>query len=252
TKCHSAISPAHPAAKNGSACTGCHAPHPKKPGVATATCASCHTKAKTDHGFHSAKTACTACHAPHQFALARAATTGAAGGAFCARCHAPQGSAVAARPGHAECRACHGEPHAPNKKPSCQPCHAQQVATAPKGHQACASCHDSHSGSLGAHAACASCHSDKPQALHGNQDCTTRPRPHGPKGVAQPPACTSCHTKMPGAHAAPAHAARCASCHSSHAPPRADRATCTGSCHVDRRNHQPEAKICTGCHVFRD
>jgi hypothetical protein len=37
-----------------------------------------------------------------------------------------------------------------------------------------------------------------------------------------------------------------------HFPPRADRATCTGSCHADRRNHQPDAKICTGCHVFRD
>ena len=26
----------------------------------------------------------------------------------------------------------------------------------------------------------------------------------------------------------------------------------TGTCHVNRRNHQPTAQICTGCHVFRD
>jgi predicted CXXCH cytochrome family protein len=251
-KCHSTVAPAHPVAKNGSACTGCHEPHPKKPDVIATACSSCHTKAKTDHAFHAAQTECSACHAPHGFALAKTATTGAAGGAFCAKCHASQGAAVAARSGHAECRACHGEPHSPTKKPACHSCHAQESATAPKGHAVCASCHDSHSGSLGSHAACASCHADKPKALHGNQDCKTCHRPHGPSGLAQPPSCTSCHTKLPGAHATPAHAARCGSCHAPHAPPRADRATCTSSCHLDRRNHQAEAKLCTGCHVFRD
>jgi hypothetical protein len=29
-----------------------------------------------------------------------------------------------------------------------------------------------------------------------------------------------------------------------------DRATCTGTCHTDRRTHQPQAQVCTGCHAF--
>jgi hypothetical protein len=98
---------------------------------------------------------------------------------------------------------------------------------------ACASCHKAESATK--HNACASCH-----------------RPHGPGGVASPPACTTCHErpKLPALHAAADHAT-CSTCHSSHGPPKADRATCTGSCHADRAKHQPQAPVCNGCHVFR-
>ncbi len=258
-KCHASVAPAHPPAKTG-ACTGCHEPHPKKPDVVAAACSSCHTKASSDHAFHAPKATCTGCHSPHQFATATAKATGAAGAAFCARCHDAQVKAVAPRTGHADCRGCHGEPHAPTKKPACQTCHAQEAATAPKGHAQCTSCHEPHSGSLGNHASCTSCHTGKDKALHGNvshggaQGCASCHRPHGPKGLASPPACTTCHAaaKLPGLHAKPTHAASCTSCHSSHAPPHPDRATCTSTCHVDRKNHQPEAKLCIGCHVFRD
>lgn len=71
--------------------------------------------------------------------------------------------------------------------------------------------------------------------------------------MTTPPACTTCHAKptLDGLHSVAAHGASCASCHSSHAPVRSDRATCTSTCHQDRKNHQPEAKVCKGCHMFR-
>ena len=82
--------------------------------------------------------------------------------------------------------------------------------------------------------------------------CLTCHRPHGPDGIASPPACATCHksAELPGLHTVPAHTA-CAGCHSSHGPPRPDRATCTGSCHADRKDHEPQATSCAGCHVFR-
>jgi hypothetical protein len=65
--------------------------------------------------------------------------------------------------------------------------------------------------------------------------------------------CTSCHApaKLPGLHKVTEHAAKCTSCHTSHGPPRSERATCTANCHTDRRSHQPTADVCKGCHLFR-
>jgi len=292
-KCHAGVQPKHPqiASKTAaaSACIGCHAPHPKASASANASasahqnanananasgraapeaCSSCHTKAHDDRAFHAGGVACVACHAPHDFAshLIRNAAGGPARGlpapaakpeeaALCAKCHAPKTAAVAARPGHAECGACHGAPHSPVKKPACATCHSQEAATAQRGHEACAQCHEPHSGSLGTHAQCTSCHADKPKQQHGAiaGGCASCHAPHGPKGVAKPPACTTCHTKpsLEGLHSVAAHNASCGSCHGSHADARSDRATCTGSCHEDRRDHQPAAKVCKGCHMFR-
>jgi hypothetical protein len=280
--CHDNIKAKHPgfASKTAGAstCVGCHAPHGGKPKAAASTtadatanaCSTCHTKARTDRGFHAGGVACIACHKPHDFAsnlLRTAAGTPAHGipapaakgeeAALCAGCHAPKAAAVAARPGHAECGACHGAAHTPAKKPACVTCHAQETASAPRGHAACTQCHDSHSGSLGTHAVCTSCHAEKPKQQHGalaGAGCATCHTPHGPKGVATPPTCTSCHAKpkLEGLHSVAAHNTSCASCHGSHSAPRSDRATCTSSCHLDRRDHQPAAKVCKGCHMFRN
>jgi len=290
-RCHGEVQPKHPAfttkAAGPSACVGCHAAHPAdvKPGRAATSaaaaptsvaCSSCHAKAHGDKGFHVGGVTCTQCHAAHDFGSTMLRAHGAAlpgakptavnaapsktatkpeALALCARCHAEQKTAVAARPGHADCESCHGAAHNPVKKPACGACHAQELATAPKGHAACASCHDSHSGARGTRATCTNCHAEKAKAPHGglSNGCASCHAAHGPKGVMTPPACVTCHTpaKLEGLHGSSAHAANCASCHSSHAAPRSDRATCTSACHVDRRNHQPEAKLCKGCHMFR-
>ena len=257
--CHATVRPTHPrtTTPKGEAtdCVGCHAPHGKtgaKGPVAThAACASCHRAAKDDRAFHAAGTACTQCHRPHTFQL-----TGArgAGATFCASCHEAKRAATAARPGHADCAGCHGNAHAPIGKPACAACHAEPARTAPPGHATCTNCHDAHSGALGARAAYTSCHADKAKAQHADVpgSCASCHRPHGPKGPARPPACATCHTRgsLSGLHAAQGHAT-CGTCHASHAPPRSDRATCTGSCHQDRRDHQPGAKRCAACHLFR-
>ena len=277
-RCHGDVQPKHPqfASKTAAAstCIGCHSPHGGNASASASAhasaqaCSSCHTKAHGDRGFHAGGVACVACHKPHDFAsrLIRNAAGGPAHGmpapaakaeeaALCASCHAPKAAAVAARPGHAECGACHGAPHSPVKKPSCATCHAQETATALHGHDACSQCHDSHSGSLGTHAACTSCHADKSKQQHGSiaGGCANCHAPHGPKGVTKPPACTTCHATptLDGLHSVAAHNANCDACHGSHSEARSDRATCTSSCHVDRRDHQPAAKVCKGCHMFR-
>lgn len=256
--CHQAIAPKHPQDR---ACIGCHAPHAPASAPIAAACSSCHRKASSDHAFHSAKVECRQCHAPHDFQLASVRPNAAhptmanvVATQFCSKCHASEASQ--ARSGHQGCTNCHGEAHAPRGKPAgCATCHATEASTAPKGHATCTNCHDGHTGSLGSHQACTSCHSDKSHAQHGNlkNGCQTCHRPHGPNGLASPPVCTSCHAvdKLPGLHAIQQHAANCASCHSSHAAPSATRATCTGSCHADRRTHQPAAQVCEGCHLFR-
>ncbi|GEM_PF-660379 len=266
-RCHESTRPTHPTTKTAkgdpSACVGCHAPHgPRGEGHAAlavdrnahaapptaSTCTSCHTSAPNDHAFHAKGTSCTQCHAPHGFRLAGAGTQ------LCARCHAPKLAATASRPGHASCNACHGAAHSPLAKPACGGCHRVETQTAPRGHATCTSCHDAHSGSLGAHGACTSCHDDKAKAQHANvaTGCATCHRPHGPHGPEKPPACATCHARptLAGLHDKGGHA-RCETCHSSHAAPRSDRATCTGACHADMRDHQADAKTCKGCHIFR-
>jgi hypothetical protein len=266
-RCHADVQPKHPGFKSktasASACVGCHAPHPPPGATAkAAACSSCHTTAHGAHGdgsLHAGGVTCTKCHAPHELGAAmlshgaKPAKPDAL--ALCARCHAERATLVAARPGHKDCTGCHGAAHAPTKKPACTPCHAQEAATAPRGHAACTKCHDAHSGDLGTRAVCTSCHKEKTTALHGSLpgSCASCHAPHGPKGVVTPPPCASCHTpaKLEGLHGIGAHNANCASCHTSHSPPRSDRATCTTSCHADRRNHQPAAQLCKGCHMFR-
>jgi predicted CXXCH cytochrome family protein len=235
-------------------CTSCHDVHGKEgrtltPAGGGTDCASCHGKiAATNRSFHDGKAECASCHATHG-----SNPLGPRKIVPCAQCHEKKTELVAMNTGHAECRNCH-VPHAPlPPKTACIGCHNAEGQTAPQGHQKCTGCHDPHSGQK---PACTNgCHQDKRTSIHGTIDggCQKCHRPHGPKGIASPPACTSCHAanKLPALHTVPQHA-NCRSCHTTpHQPPPADRAACTGSCHTDRRNHIPGATRCTGCHDFR-
>ena len=258
-RCHEDVKPKHPAfaskTAGASPCVGCHAPHAGASAGARA-CSGCHTAAHSDQGFHRGGVVCTSCHKPHEFGSHLLRNDRAEEGALCGSCHEAKAHAVAARPGHAVCGGCHGAAHAPTPKPACATCHAQETKTAPAGHATCTQCHEAHSGDLGKHAECTSCHAAKKEQQHGAipGGCASCHAPHGPKGPQTPPACSTCHStpKLPGLHSISAHGANCASCHTSHGPPRSDRATCTSTCHADRRDHQPAAKVCKGCHIFRN
>lgn len=247
SRCHSNIEPSH---GSKSACVDCHAAHPAGASAPIAEpCTSCHANiAGHDDSVHARGMTCEGCHRPHGFAVRDPVTV-------CAGCHSQELALVSRQSGHRDCATCHGAnlAHAPSKAAPCVTCHATEHATAPLGHQACQSCHDPHAG-LPAQR-CASCHTRESTGIHGSVPgaCATCHRAHGPNGVAAPPACTTCHerTTLPALHALEGHAA-CANCHGApHDPPRADRATCTGACHLDKRDHQPQATACNGCHVFR-
>lgn len=244
--CHQNVKVSHGTA---GACTTCHAPHGDDPVVLAATCTSCHKKvASSDTSAHAGGIACLTCHKPHGFGGLEAKT-------MCRECHGAETMLVASNPGHADCTSCHGASavHKIAAPVACGSCHEPEQRSAPAGHQRCEGCHEPHAGK--ATPVCATCHADKSKEPHGTIQggCATCHRPHGPGGVAVPPACTTCHalSTLAALHAAPGHA-ECASCHASpHQPPREDRAGCTGTCHVDKRDHQSGAPICTGCHVFR-
>ena len=247
--CHAGVHVEHGKAPAASACVTCHAPHRDDPKQIATSCTSCHGKvAAFDTGAHAGGITCERCHQPHEFSrLDRRA--------ICARCHERQVQLVSTNAGHALCDSCHGAApqHTPTKAPACGSCHQKELATITPGHETCQRCHDPHAGQPTP--TCATCHATESAGPHGSikggcQDCH---RAHGPAGLASPPACTTCHTQsnLPALHAASGHT-NCASCHATpHAPPKADRATCTGSCHADKRDHQPGAAACTGCHVFR-
>jgi predicted CXXCH cytochrome family protein len=260
--CHAEIHVSHLGAK---ACVTCHAPHSGDVDKVAASCTSCHTTVGTsDISAHAGKTPCEGCHKPHDFAPPTTLTTRAA---LCSSCHEREATAASSNHGHADCTSCHGtDAHKPAPAPACKTCHAKEEASAPVGHRDCQSCHEPHSGARTPKASsCTGCHADKVGVLHGapagpeasathaaNPPCTSCHRAHGPSGVAAPPSCASCHTReqLPALHAIAGHA-ECKTCHTSHEPARSDRATCTTSCHADRREHQPQAPVCSGCHAFR-
>jgi len=245
-RCHQDIQVSHGSA---GACVTCHLPHGDDPVAIATTCTGCHAKvAASDTSAHGGGLACEGCHKPHAFGGLDAKTS-------CRNCHAQQTALAATNPGHTDCTSCHGASvvHEITAPAACSTCHAAEVKSAPAGHQRCVGCHEPHAGQPTP--TCGTCHANKNGGPHATikGGCETCHRAHGPGGVAAPPGCKTCHAPatLPALHNAPGHAA-CASCHASpHEPPRADRAACTGSCHTDKRDHQPGAEICTGCHVFR-
>lgn len=237
-------------------CTSCHNVHGSEKAVLTTAasgddCAGCHTIASSNSAFHSPKVVCSSCHAEHG-----SNPKGPLEVKSCGTCHANKVALVALNQGHADCRKCHVDKHRPLPilAGGCASCHGAEAQSMPAGHakENCVGCHEPHGG---AKPACATCHQKESKAIHGNlaTGCETCHRPHGPKGVASPPACTSCHApaSLPSLHQVPQHVAACRACHvAPHDPPRDDRATCTSSCHTDRREHQPGATGCKGCHNF--
>jgi hypothetical protein len=287
--CHATLENDHPAPPSGAACTGCHVAHPPAASggalhaaSASVPCAECHPAAARDGGFHAQGVTCRECHVPHRFELAasdlgpcerchspeigRTRVLGAGHGACqqchaglphdadaepraCASCHTLQADHVS--PGHRACQSCH-EPHAGELKAACASCHAPVLEGAPAGHRACQSCHEPHTGKP-AVAGCTSCHAAKAKEPHHGVDggCGSCHSPHGPAAKAPPP-CSSCHAKSErpgGLHAVLQHE-RCSDCHRAHAKqPRPEPEACR-SCHQDRAQHFPEARRCSGCHLF--
>lgn len=280
--CHGAGKTDHPKAKGrASPCTSCHDPHPGNAVAAKPrACSSCHSEAPGDKGFHAKGVACTGCHAPHRFALDKAST------ATCARCHTQQVSltlqseghrkcgechaglphkpgpvkpcggchekpAAQVNRGHADCQRCH-EPHSTKMQKRCDGCHAQEHQLAPAGHKQCTLCHDAHTGDEKP-GGCARCHAAQQKAPHAKVDgsCAKCHRPHGPGGVAKPPACASCHQQgsLAGLHLDARHR-DCLKCHTGHGERRPERAAC-GACHTNLQKHHPEAERCSGCHLFK-
>jgi len=273
------------------ACVTCHNPHPERPQNTTPqACSSCHGAMAQDHGHGQKDLACTQCHLPHSFvrtvqdealcanchksehtrAHANPGHTDCsnchqdlphhpkAGSNDCARCHSAQAPATTK---HSACTSCH-EPHGGTQAKACGQCHQTEHRSAPAGHAICTNCHNPHNANPRApEKACAGCHAAEQQKNPHNglaTGCLTCHRPHGgpagkaPAGPAQPPTCSSCHKpqSLGGLHAQAGHAT-CTSCHSPHdSAPRRDRENCT-TCHKEQMNHQPGAKNCASCHLFR-
>jgi hypothetical protein len=245
-RCHGEVTAVHAGKET---CIDCHVPHNSDQTIKASACTTCHQAiAASDNGAHAGGQSCTNCHKPHTFPAPPR-------GELCASCHAPETRLTAVSRGHQDCVSCHGaSAHRLAGAPACATCHAKEASSAPAGHRECQSCHEPHSGGMTTRgAACTTCHENKLGASHGSTQggCASCHRPHGPSGVPSPPACVTCHqpSALPALHAVSSHA-KCSTCHTSHGPPRSDRATCTTGCHANRKDHQPAAQVCTGCHVF--
>jgi hypothetical protein len=215
--CHEKIALTH-APPSGKDCIGCHEPHPKRAAQIAVQCSGCHEEAGSERAFHAGNTPCTGCHEPHRFDLSNLSDR-----ALCRRCHVAQTSLTRRNLGHSSCSACHqGTAHEPAGVLTCGSCHKEKLTRSPTGHRECASCHEPHSGNVSPETSCAGCHRVRQlPGLHRLQDL--------PIGEG--------HTK-------------CAACHDIHETKvRAARSDCM-TCHEDVADHQPDAKVCTGCHTF--
>lgn len=219
--CHQKLIATHPPeeahAASGQSCTTCHPPHARyAEGRSARACSECHTLDYARHGKKAdgSDVACASCHEGHRFALVRDNRRP------CKECHATElaATALARRRGHRTCEDCHaGLPHQPaaDQKP-CLACHEQQQP-AQHGHAeaGCRSCHEAHSGKL-----------EK--------------------------TCNDCHAlaELAGLHREVKHQ-RCERCHVMHGPQPDPRGSCL-TCHEAQRNHEPMAKRCASCHLFRE
>jgi hypothetical protein len=216
-------------------------------------CSSCHLQAASDTAFHGRRVACVSCHAPREI------RTPVPPEDLCVRCHALSAAPSVLDPvrvktvkGHERCTTCHLQAHDPAlRPPACAKCHPTEHTSAPRGHDVCADCHQTHDGAL--KKTCVDCHA--PQGLGPHSEparvCADCHRAHGPKGPVAPQPCTKCHAPpLPALHMIPKHGV-CADCHRFHDQATAfDRASCVGACHEPQRTHEPGAQTCHGCHPF--
>ncbi len=215
--CHRDVASTH-AAQSTKDCVGCHEPHPQRVAQIALQCSRCHEEASSERAFHAGNIPCTGCHEPHRFDL-----SGLSDRALCRRCHVAQVRLTRRNLGHSSCSGCHqGTVHEPAGVLTCGSCHEEKLARSPAGHRECASCHEPHGGTVSAQTSCTGCH--KVAQLPGLHRLADVPIGEG-------------HTK-------------CAACHDIHElKVRAGRADCM-TCHEDVADHQPDAKVCTGCHTF--
>jgi hypothetical protein len=232
-------------------CKTCHTFH-GSPKVPKARCLGCHETVATKFSPPNDKHGdCRSCHQPH--------TPASTAPGRCAECHANKASVAAMwPPASAHARACTGchQPHAAQQKKPCADCHAQEAASALGGKHACNQCHQPHAAPPGTGHAwwtrCNTCHAKQVETAKErgptHSDCKSCHQPH----KFAVPTCASCHKDMGGRglHAAPHHAASCSSCHDPHVKSLPTRQQCL-ACHTDKRAHEPNAKACFTCHLFR-
>lgn len=213
--CHEDIASTH-SAQSGKQCIGCHEPHPKRVAQVALQCSQCHEEASSERAFHAGNTPCTGCHQPHRFDLSSIPDR-----ALCRRCHVSQVRLTSRNLGHSSCTGCHqGTVHELAGVLTCGSCHEEKLRRSPSGHRECATCHEPHSGTP--QKTCTNCH--KVMLLPGLHRLANVPVGEG-------------HTQ-------------CVACHDIHElKVHATRADCM-RCHEDVGNHQPDAKVCTGCHTF--
>lgn len=218
-------------------CSQCHQVH-GPPGGDQVDCQSCHAQIKTAAGKHSQ---CRSCHSPHQSKQGEPA---------CTACHASQKNGTLAWKAseHQACASCHPT-HQPLEVKTCAACHASEAQGVSQSKHRCGSCHDPHRAPLKWWSTCSGCHQDKTAVTSRlgptHSQCRSCHEPHAVKK----PACQTCHTERPGAHATKGHQ-QCTSCHQTHALGTPTRGQCLG-CHRDMTDHFPNAQLCSACHPFK-
>jgi hypothetical protein len=232
-------------------CKSCHTFH-GEPGVARGSCLECHATVAAEFRPPNEKhAACDSCHQPHSPASLAPAQ--------CRSCHADK-AAVAAQwpPGSAhaqQCNRCH-QPHDVRAEKPCAECHAAEAASATGARHQCQQCHPPHGAPPGPGAAwwqrCNACHAAKVKSVKElgptHSDCKSCHQQHR----FAVPTCTTCHKDMDGKglHAVQQHAADCTKCHDPHVRAAPTRDKCL-ACHTNRQNHEPGAKQCNTCHIFK-